>query len=151
MEQKYNEKITEIVTLVDKIDNLYMMWSKQQGENYYVSSVVYMLYASDIHRQNEMAERYAIPKQTVNTIISRLEKDGYVTLIPDEKDRRGRLVYLTEKGNSYAKSIVDPLMACEQKTLDLMGNQKVDQLIELLDEYALLLEHEMKKKAKKAE
>lgn len=141
----YEKQIEAITSTIDRVKHLYVTWSKLRGENYYRASIAYMLYASGAHFQKDMSENYGLPKQTINNVIVSLEKEGYITLTVDKKDKRSKLICLTESGRAYAKEIVEPLMICEERTLARMGAQKVDMLIDLLDEYALFLEKEMTK------
>ena len=137
------EQIKEITSVIDKTQALYVKWSKIRGENYYISTVIYMLYCEEIVKQKELVEKCGMPKQTVGTVISELERKGYVTLTVDENDKRSKNVTLTKSGLEYAKSIVTPLMSCEKKVLNNMGEKNVKLLIENLNLYSNLLEKEM--------
>lgn len=117
---------------------------KKQGVNNYVSRIMYMLYLSGVNRQKEMVENYGMPKQTVNTVITELQKKGYIILIPDENDKRSKIIKLTQEGINYANKIVTPLLDCEIRVLKKMGTQRVEMLIDTMNQYADLLETEMK-------
>lgn len=105
---------------------------------------MYMLYLSEVNRQKEMVENYGMPKQTVNTVITELQKKGYIILIPDENDKRSKIIKLTQEGINYANKIVTPLLDCEIRVLKKMGTQRVEMLIDTMNQYADLLETEMK-------
>lgn len=117
---------------------------KKLGVNNYVSRIMYMLYLSEVNRQKEMVENYGMPKQTVNTVITELQKKGYIILIPDENDKRSKIIKLTQEGINYANKIVTPLLDCEIRVLKKMGTQRVEMLIDTMNQYADLLETEMK-------
>lgn len=117
---------------------------KKLGVNNYVSRIMYMLYLSGVNRQKEMVENYGMPKQTVNTVITELQKKGYIILIPDENDKRSKIIKLTQEGINYANKIVTPLLDCEIRVLKKMGTQRVEMLIDTMNQYADLLETEMK-------
>ena len=123
---------------------LYEKWAKKLGVNNYVSRIMYMLYLSEVNRQKEMVENYGMPKQTVNTVITELQKKGYIILIPDENDKRSKIIKLTQEGINYANKIVTPLLDCEIRVLKKMGTQRVEMLIDTMNQYADLLETEMK-------
>lgn len=124
--------------------NQYEKWAKKQGVNNYVSRIMYMLYLSGVNRQKEMVENYGMPKQTVNTVITELQKKGYIILIPDENDKRSKIIKLTQEEINYANKIVTPLLDCEIRVLKKMGTQRVEMLIDTMNQYADLLETEMK-------
>lgn len=101
-------------------------------------------YLYEVNRQKEMVENYGMPKQTVNTVITELQKKGYIILIPDENDKRSKIIKLTQEGINYANKIVTPLLDCEIRVLKKMGTQRVEMLIDTMNQYADLLETEMK-------
>lgn len=143
MDHERENQIKEIISAIDRTQFLYVKWSKSRGENYYTSTVVYMLYSEGVAKQKELVEKYGMPKQTVGTVISELENKGYVTLEVDENDKRSKNVTLTKAGLDYAKTIVMPLMNCEKKALNNMGDKNIKALIENLNLYSELLEKEM--------
>lgn len=140
----WDKSIKAITSAVDRTDYLYEKWAKKQGVNNYVSRIMYMLYLSGVNRQKEMVENYNMPKQTVNTVITELQKKGYIILIPDENDKRSKIIKLTQEGINYANKIVTPLLDCEIRVLKKMGTQRVEMLIDTMNQYADLLETEMK-------
>lgn len=140
----WDKSIKAITSAVDRTDYLYEKWAKKQGVNNYVSRIMYMLYLSGVNRQKEMVENYGMQKQTVNTVITELQKKGYIILIPDENDKRSKIIKLTQEGINYANKIVTPLLDCEIRVLKKMGTQRVEMLIDTMNQYADLLETEMK-------
>lgn len=140
----WDKSIKAITSAVDRTDYLYEKWAKKLGVNNYVSRIMYMLYLSEVNRQKEMVENYGMLKQTVNTVITELQKKGYIILIPDENDKRSKIIKLTQEGINYANKIVTPLLDCEIRVLKKMGTQRVEMLIDTMNQYADLLETEMK-------
>lgn len=140
----WDKSIKAITSAVDRTDYLYEKWAKKLGVNNYVSRIMYMLYLSEVNRQKEMVENYGMQKQTVNTVITELQKKGYIILIPDENDKRSKIIKLTQEGINYANKIVTPLLDCEIRVLKKMGTQRVEMLIDTMNQYADLLETEMK-------
>lgn|SRR5215813_5389373 len=49
---------------------------------------------------SELAQLSKVRKQTMAQVVDQLEEMGYVERRPDPRDRRGRLVYLTERGQA---------------------------------------------------
>jgi DNA-binding MarR family transcriptional regulator len=49
---------------------------------------------------SELAQLSRVRKQTMAQVVEQLEEMGYVERRPDPRDRRGRLVFLTERGQS---------------------------------------------------
>jgi DNA-binding MarR family transcriptional regulator len=46
----------------------------------------------------DLAEALAVTTPTVTAMVDGLEKDGLVTRLPNERDRRSNIITLTEKG-----------------------------------------------------
>jgi len=51
-------------------------------------------------RLTELAEQAQITKQTAGALLDELERNGYVTRLPDPADARARLVVLSERGTA---------------------------------------------------
>lgn len=49
---------------------------------------------------SELAQLSRVRKQTMAQVVEQLEEMGYVERRPDPRDRRGRLVFLTERGQA---------------------------------------------------
>lgn len=111
--------------------------------------VMYMIYASEINKQKDIVENYGMPKQTVNTVITDLQRKGYIRLTPDENDKRSKIIILTDEGRRYAENIVNPLLNCEKEVLAEMGKERVEMLISTMNQYAELLEQKIIKSSKK--
>lgn len=145
----WNKYIQEINSAVERTDYLYEKWAKQHGINSYVMQVMYMIYASEINKQKDIVENYGMPKQTVNTVITDLQRKGYIRLTPDENDKRSKIIILTDEGRRYAENIVNPLLNCEKEVLAKMGKERVEMLISTMNQYAELLEQKISKSSKK--
>jgi len=55
--------------------------------------------------QNEVSRKTDIDKATAAKGICRLEERGYIRRVPDQKDRRVRHLYLTERGKEIIPTI----------------------------------------------
>jgi|SRR5699024_422898 len=47
---------------------------------------------------NELAQYLLVSRQNLSGVISRMERNGHISIAPDGNDRRSRLVKMTEKG-----------------------------------------------------
>ncbi|MCM1006909.1 MAG: MarR family transcriptional regulator [Ruminococcus flavefaciens] len=143
--EHWNGYIKEINSVIERTDYLYEKWAKQHGINSYVMQVMYIIYATGINKQKDIVGKYGMPKQTVNTVITDLQKKGYIRLTPDENDKRSKIIILTDEGRRYAENIVNPLLNCEKEVLAEMGEERVEMLISTMNQYAELLEQKMRK------
>ncbi len=55
--------------------------------------------ASDGVSVGDLARFLMVSRQNLSGLLGRMERDGHIRLAPDGRDRRSRLVYLTESGS----------------------------------------------------
>jgi DNA-binding MarR family transcriptional regulator len=65
-------------------------------------SVLLPLYEEDGLQMGELARRARLSKQTMTTLVRRVERDGLVERRPDPTDARATLVTLTPRARSFA-------------------------------------------------
>ena len=92
--------------------------------------------------QLEIVELTHLKPPTVSTLLRRMESEGYITRVTDEKDRRAMRVTLSEKGLAFDRDqlrrlstndhqAVKGLSADEQKTLEALLLRMRDNLTEV--------------------
>ena len=64
-------------------------------------SVLLPLYEDDGLRMGELARRARLSKQTMTTLVRRVERDGLVERRADPDDGRASLVFLTERARAF--------------------------------------------------
>lgn len=85
----------------------------------------------------------ACPRQTVNSAISGLVKNGYVSLKQLAGAGNTKAVYLTEKGTQLCRQIVIPLIEAEQHSLAQMTAEEVELCLKLSVRQLDLFEEEL--------
>lgn len=81
--------------------------------------------------QKDICERMSANKQTINSIIIRFDKKGFISYAEVKEDRRNKRILLTEKGKSYAKDIIPPAAAAENLAMADMPLDKIAELVKL--------------------
>ena len=84
--------------------------------------------------QQTLAVRTAKDKACLTNLRLNLERKGYVCRHEDPKDRRNKLVYLTEKGEEFHQWIAPVLTAYYERLEQILGTEKLKQTDELLKE-----------------
>lgn len=125
---------------------LYHFWAASQEINYYLLFVLYALDGESVMTQKNICDCTGLSKQTVNSVIRTLKKEGYITLSPGSEDRREKRVALTEQGLAYSHDFLAPLHELERTVLHIMGNARVQQMIEAITLFNTVFEKEMEKK-----
>ncbi len=83
-------------------------------------SVLLPLYEQDGLRMGELARRARLSKQTMTTMIRRLEQDGLVERRPDPSDRRASLVFLTRRSRRFR-----PVAEATLRELDALARRRL--------------------------
>lgn len=102
-----------------------------------------LLYFEGNLSQQDICDKWFLPKQTVNTIIANLTKSGLVSLkqIPGSRNRKS--ICLSERGREYGESIVRRVYEAEHNTLSRLTEQERQTCIELMGKYIALLKEEI--------
>jgi len=66
-------------------------------------NILFQLGSSGGMTMSELSERINRDRSTVTVLVRKLEKEGLVLTREDGRDRRARMVFLTEKGGMYNK------------------------------------------------
>lgn len=88
-------------------------------------------FAEDGCTQKDICERMSANKQTINSIIIRFDKKGFISYAEVKEDRRNKRILLTEKGKSYAKDIIPPAAFAENLAMADMPLDKIAELVKL--------------------
>ena len=56
----------------------------------------------------ELARYLMVSRQNLSGLIARMERDGHVTVLPDARDRRSRVVTMTDPGRHVWRSLALP-------------------------------------------
>ena len=102
------------------------------------------LYNQDTLTQKQIAEAHHMPKQTVNNIILRYQKPGYVEMIRNKEDGRARTIHLTENGRKYVNETLQPVIRLNEVIMERMGKNFLT-LVETIEQYSRLLSETIQK------
>lgn len=129
-----------------KSDALYTAWASSQNINPNQLFVLYALDRQDAVTQKMIVEYTGLSKQTVNTVIRALKADGYITLRAGSADRREKQVVLTDMGQAKSRKLLLPLYTLENRVFDIMGAERVKQMIDTITLFNTVFEKEMMRK-----
>lgn len=128
-------QIHDFNKLYYKTLGLYARLDNALGINGFLYKVLYALAISDLHTQKDIAQSYEMPKQTINNIISSLQKQGFIEVQTSPTDKREKLIALTPSGKIYAQDFIAKYTDFEQKVYEKLGAQKLQKLIEIFSDY----------------
>lgn len=137
------QKQMELLTAYNcKINLLYGEWARKQGMSYYTFIILFALWEAPSCTQKQIAESWMLPKQTVNTVIKQLEKQGYVELTVG-RNQKEKLVLLTEAGAHFVAELVSRTDGLEEGILKRFGEADCKMLIDALQRFAEIFEEEL--------
>lgn len=143
MDKKARNILNDVNSAISRTRGFYFTAAKRMHINYNELLILYLLHETSACTQKQIREDYALPKQTVNNIISDLLKKGYITAVVDDNDKREKKIELTDSGVKYAERYLTPLLEIEQNIVARMGEKKLQELIDAAKLYGSILKMEM--------
>ena len=101
--------------LLKECDNIYHDAAARAGLSDCAFWILHALWEADHPlTQSEIGDAASMPRQTVNSALKKLEKDGY--LILEKMDvKMGKTIHLTQDGTEFAKRHIAPVAAAEER------------------------------------
>lgn len=93
---------------------LYILWTEGEGLT-----------------QRDICDTWFYSRQTINSCLKHLEKEGYICLAPVEGNRKSKQVLFTKEGRDFAGKIIPPLLDAENASLERMTPEEQEALITL--------------------
>lgn len=137
------EQIKLINTALSGTLDLYRLWAKKCNINYHALLVLYTLNDYSVCTQKQICEWWALPKQTVHSILLDFEKKGYLTAVTNTKNKRERLISFTGEGTVFSNSVLSKLHRMEERAMEQLGPARCRQLIDCNTDYCRLLRKEI--------
>ncbi len=137
-EELYAEVQKRIDASIKKSDDAYKSACHNLGVSSSVFDILYelMLYGEGCS-QKDLCDLCLTSKQTINSAIHKMEREGYVRL--EQGQGRSTLVYLTDAGRELQQRIAAPVLAAERETFQAVDEGRLLQLVDLFEEYTDLL------------
>lgn len=132
--------MSNVNTAIIQIRGAYATWAKLHGLNYHEVLIFYAIRDNKECTQQQIADNYRLPKQTVHNIITSLKKAGYIKLVPNRKNAKEKILTLTECGKVYYQSIINPIMEFEKMASEKMGIDAIQQMTALTTTFGQVLE-----------
>ena len=137
--EEHNGKVKEFNGLNREIEGLYHVVSRKVGLSDGAFTVLYNIWdMGEGCLQRDICSLSCTSKQTINSSIRKLEKNGHINLKPG----RGRQmhIFLTDTGKELVKERIFPIIEIENKVFDSMTEEESRELLRLSRKYIELLE-----------
>ena len=87
--------------------------------------------------QKDIVNQYYLNKQTINSAVKSLEKNGYIYL--EKGHGRNMHIYLTALGEKFAKEKIIPGIKAEDRVFERMTEEEGEMFLELKRKYNEIL------------
>lgn len=106
--------------------------SPQEGVSNGYRRMFHILCRHDGITQVELAKAAQLSSPSVSTALNKMEADGLVKRVPDERDRRKVYVFITDKGREQDKYIREQCRSAEAVMMNGFTPEEREQLMAML-------------------
>lgn len=126
-----NERfITEHYQLVKKDNLIFTKWCKKYNILYMDAHLLVSIHECEgTSEPTKLSEELLIPKQSVTSMLDKLEKKGYILRIHSEKDRRKINISLTENGKKIVDTIQSVFKMTEEEVLKHIDKSEIEAML----------------------
>ena len=78
----------------------------------------------DCTTQAQICNNLYLRKQTVNTALKKLEKEGCIYLEKSAGNRKNKTIHFTEKGNELVRNTVDHVFEVERRAFERLSDEE---------------------------
>lgn len=131
---KISKKIQKVNCILTETTGLYHKLNVALGLSDSVSDILYLIYANDgSYPVRELCAELSMPKQTVNSALRSLEKDGILFL--EIYSGRNKRAVLTEKGKKFCKDTVASIFQMENTVFAEFTVSEIEAFVSLHEKY----------------
>ena len=120
--------------IINEIENSYAQLAKNFGISYNELAIFHMLYKHAPCTQKQIAEKWRLPKQTVNNYCKVLLEKGLLCTV-ESRDKREKQLCFTPQGEVQTRAVLEKLEQVEQETLTQFGKKPFEELVTLIRAY----------------
>ena len=129
---RIDEKFDEYTSGEKKIDELHHRIATQIGIPDSVMWTLRCLFDEDaVHTQNSIAIRMGVPKQTINSAVNWLMKQGHIYMEQLPVARNNKQILLTEQGKAFCKKYIAPFVKAEERAFGRLSDQEQETYLSL--------------------
>ena len=136
METGTEKRYQEFISASKEVDDVYHMLALKFGLS---DSAMWILCtmreANRELTQSEIAQEMSMSRQTVNSAIKNLEKQGYLRLEAVSGDRRNKILSFTEEGETFVKRTVDRVLSLEHQVFENLEVEEQEKITQILRKY----------------
>ncbi|MCC8151704.1 MAG: MarR family transcriptional regulator [Lachnospiraceae bacterium] len=147
MDNNTREQIDLIIQKTKELSALYREAAYKSGvSDGEVAIWSVLLNGNKAYSQQDIAEILFLPKQTVNSLISRMARKGYLTLEHAPGTRNRKIIQLTEIGRHFGEQQIQWIFKSEKKAMEDTNPTEVTACVSMLEKYIVQFRKEIEQK-----
>ena len=147
MDKKVREQIDLIKQKIKELNALYRVAARKSnisdGEIDIWSA---LLNSDEEYSQQDLTEMLSLPKQTINSLITRMIRKEFVVLEHVPGTRNRKVIRLTETGRYFGEQRVKWIFEAEQRAMEDTDYAEVIAYASMLEKYIIRLRKEIEDK-----
>ena len=142
-ETRMEKEVQQFCDAWQGLNTIYEDYARTQEMPYTNLYILNLLTRLENCTQKMICERALLPKQTVNTVITRFYKSGWVELRELPVDRRTKSIHLTSSGGEYANKVILHIRQAELRAMEKLTNEQRASLLNGMRIYCEAFREEM--------
>ncbi|MDO5718923.1 MAG: MarR family transcriptional regulator [Tissierellia bacterium] len=139
-----NKAVSTLNRLIKKQEEIYHKYAKNLKLTDTKFWVLYAICESEgTLIQNSFCENWCYSKQTVNTAVTSLEKEGIISLEFTEGSRKQKDIRLTPMGKEFCDKNIRPVLKAEEKSLMKLSEIERQAFLNTIEKLINCLEDEL--------
>lgn len=134
---RYDELWCEIIAQ-------YGEWAKKQGISYHELVTAYSIWLAPC-TQRDIVIRWAIPKQTVHSILREFQKHDYIFLERSKTDKRNKHIFFNARGKEKFGPVMNRLIDLELRVWKRLKKEETRALLSFTEKYSTCFREEARK------
>ena len=135
------DKVDRIYESARKIDQAYEVWATKHKLTLYELLMFYEIFQKENMEitQKDLSMKLGAPKTSVNSLIKKQLQAGYIEMRINPQNKREKIISMTESGEHFAKSLVQPLFQYEEEAMEMLDDRDVEIVIATQNKFADIL------------
>ena len=144
MNEEIKLQIRRMNQRIKELDSIYHTAANQIGvSDGEITVWSVLLTAEQSYSQQELCDLLSLPRQTVNSIISKMVKKGFVYLEHIPGTRNQKTIHLTQQGMDFGQDKVAWILQAEERALEQADPQQIQVSIDLIETFAQHFKQEL--------
>ena len=125
------EYITEYNQLLKECNTIYHSAATRLGLSDCAFWILYTLQdEGKTIKQSDISENASMPKQTVNSALKKLEKEGFLSLSRID-GKMGKSIHITKKGTKFVEENIKPIVLAEEKACAIFTEEEKEMFLKV--------------------